>query len=352
MRFLHLADIHLGVIPEKGKKYSKKRADEIKRTFTEIIQDEGAKADLVLIAGDIFHRAPLKKELKELNALLASISPTKVVLMAGNHDYMGKGSNYRGFQWADNIGFFDEEQPSCLYIEELNTYVYGLSYEHREIKEPLYDHIRPQKTEGYHILLAHGGDEKHIPMDIKRLSMAGFDYIALGHIHQPKRLGDRVAYAGSPEPIDRTDLGSRGYIKGEINNRGTRLAFVSACKRQYKILEIEVDTDTSQFTLEQKINIAIQEKGVQHIYRIRLTGYRDADMSFDQEAIMELGNISDIQDETLPWFDTERLYKENSDNLIGMFIRKIDHMSVSDDYKRKLLSTGLTAMYKSGGGGK
>ncbi len=352
MRFLHLADIHLGAVPEKGRHYSEKRADEIKTTFTEIIRDEGAKADLVLIAGDVFHRAPLKRELKELNALLASIAPTKVVLMAGNHDYMGKGSNYRGFKWADNIGFFDEEKPSCLYMEDIHTYVYGLSYEHREIKEGLYDHLRPGKTEGYHILMAHGGDEKHIPMDIRRLSMAGFDYIALGHIHQPKRLNDRAVYAGSPEPIDRTDLGPRGYIRGEIDAQGLRLSFIEACKREYKILDINVDTETSQFTLEQEISQGIQESGVQHMYRIRLTGYRDADISFDTEAMMALGNISDITDETMPWFDTERLYVENRDNLIGMFIRKIDSMPVDEAYKRKLLSTGLTAMYKSGGGTK
>lgn len=350
MRFLHLADIHLGVVPEKGKSYSAQRAEEIKATFTRIIQEEGPKADLVLIAGDIFHRAPLKRELKELNALLAAIAPTRVVMMAGNHDYMGKGSNYRGFKWADNIGFFDEETPSCLYMEELDTYVYGLSYEHREIREALYDHIRPGKTEGYHILLAHGGDEKHIPMDIRRLSMAGFDYIALGHIHQPKRLNDRTAYAGSLEPIDRTDLGSRGYIKGEIDERGTRLAYIAACQREYKMLDVLVDTDTTQFSLEQQISEKIQAAGPVHIYRIRMSGYRDADMNFDTEALMELGNISDVTDETIPWFDAERLYIENKDNLIGMFIQKIDSMPVDDAYKRKLLSTGLTAMYKSGGG--
>lgn len=57
---------------------------------------------------------------------------------------------------------------SCVYIEELQTFVYGMSYEHQEIKEPLYDSWQPEQEQGFHVLLAHGGDEKHIPMDAKK----------------------------------------------------------------------------------------------------------------------------------------------------------------------------------------
>ena len=44
--------------------------------------------DLLLVAGDLFHRQPLLRELKEVDGLFASLDRTQVVLVAGNHDYM------------------------------------------------------------------------------------------------------------------------------------------------------------------------------------------------------------------------------------------------------------------------
>ena len=76
---------------------------------------------------------------------------------------------------------------------------YGLSYEEREITEPLYEKILPEKRGIASILLAHGGDEKHIRSGKNELLKLGYDYIALGHIHLPAELAkDRMYYAGSP----------------------------------------------------------------------------------------------------------------------------------------------------------
>ena len=72
--------------------------------------------------------------------------------------------------------FFREETRSCVKIPELNTYVYGMSYHRQEIREALYDNWKPEDEPGFHVLLAHGGDENHIPIDVKRLSAAGFTW--------------------------------------------------------------------------------------------------------------------------------------------------------------------------------
>ena len=129
MRFVHMADINQGVAPDKGKPWVQKRSEEIESTFYRLLKEAGRQGvDLVLIAGDMFHRPPLKRELKELNYRLESIAPAQVVIMAGNHDYMGENSNYRDFSWADNVHFFRREQMDAILIESLNTWVYGLCY--------------------------------------------------------------------------------------------------------------------------------------------------------------------------------------------------------------------------------
>lgn len=351
MRFIHMADIHLGVAPDKGKPWAQKRSEEIESTFYRLLKEAGRQGvDLVLIAGDMFHRPPLKRELKELNYRLESIAPAQVVIMAGNHDYMGENSNYRDFSWADNVHFFRREQMDAILIESLNTWVYGLSYEHREIREPLYDQVRPFDRPGYHILLAHGGDEKHIPIQKKALAAAGFDYVALGHIHKPEVISDKMAYAGALEPIDRLDMGEHGYIYGEITERGTRIQFCPAASREYRELILESDTDMTSGEMEQWLEQQIHIEGEKNLYNVSLKGYRDTDIVYNLDKMSRIGNVVSIKDETLPWFDVEKLYNENPDNLIGLFIKKVYQMPMDEDRRERILSYGLQAMYHGRGG--
>ena len=104
MRFIHIADVHLGAQPDAGPLYSENRGRELWDTFEYVLgvcEDE--RTDLLLIAGDLFHRQPLLRELKEVDYLFSRLSHTKVVLIAGNHDYIRRDSYYRTFEWSGNV---------------------------------------------------------------------------------------------------------------------------------------------------------------------------------------------------------------------------------------------------------
>ena len=67
VKWIHIADVHLGASPDAGDAYSKVRPQELWDTFAEVSDIcEREQTDLLLIAGDLFHRQPLKKELKEV----------------------------------------------------------------------------------------------------------------------------------------------------------------------------------------------------------------------------------------------------------------------------------------------
>ncbi len=138
--------------------------------------------------GTFFHRQPLLRELKEVNYLFSGLSHTKVVLIAGNHDYLKRDSYYHRFSWNENVLFLGEDRCGHVEFKDIETSIYGFSYASREIREPLYDSICVESDRCFKILLAHGGDEKHIPIDRRKLMTSGFDYIALGHIHKPQVL--------------------------------------------------------------------------------------------------------------------------------------------------------------------
>lgn len=89
IRFIHLSDVHLGAVPDRGCPWSHEREEEIWETFRRVIVGiRKNPVDLLFIAGDLFHRQPLLRELREVDDLFASIPDTRVFLMAGDHDYI------------------------------------------------------------------------------------------------------------------------------------------------------------------------------------------------------------------------------------------------------------------------
>ena len=317
IRFIHLADVHLGAVPDRGCPWSHEREEEIWETFRRVIASvRRDPVDLLFIAGDLFHRQPLLKELKEVNYLFSTIPETRVFLMAGNHDYIKRNSFYRGFAWEPNVTFFDNEKMSCAYIEELQTFVYGMSYEHQEIKEPLYDSWQPEQEPGFHVLLAHGGDEKHIPMDAKKILSSGFTYLALGHIHKPQAMvRGKALYPGALEPIDRNDTGDHGYIEGSYDNGRMRLKFVPFASRSYQNLLLTLDETSTQYSLEEMLKGEIMKRGGKNIYRLILRGRRAPEFILLTERLKKLGNIVEVLDESRPAYDLEELYRKYTGTL-------------------------------------
>ena len=322
MRFIHLADVHLGAAPDAGSPWCEKRENDIWETFQKVIADVKEKqVDLLLICGDLFHRQPLRKELRDANYLFTTIPDTKVVLIAGSHDYLKEDSYYLSFSWSENVTCLFGEACDAVYLKELHTYVYGLSYYSQEIRKPYYDNIRPLKKDACHILLAHGGDAHHIPIHMERLKQAGFDYVALGHMHNPQIIQENaIAYSGSLEPLDRTETGQHGYLRGEYAVGQMQISFCPCAKRQYISLEVQIDGETTQLSLEDTLKQGMQEHGLENIYHITLVGNRDGDVVFYPEQIQALGNVLEVVDLTEPDYDFEKLKKRYRGTLIGEFI--------------------------------
>ena len=104
MRFIHIADVHLGAKPDSGSAYAPTRGREIWAALEKIVDlCNEERIELLLIAGDLFHRQPLLRELKEVNGLFSRLVKTQVVLCAGNHDYLKKDSYYRTFSWERHV---------------------------------------------------------------------------------------------------------------------------------------------------------------------------------------------------------------------------------------------------------
>ena len=346
MKIIHTADIHLGASPDPEYNWSKERKEEIWDTFRSLIQKVGEEnADLLLIAGDLFHRQPLKSELKEVNDLFLQIPHTRVVLMAGNHDYMKKDSYYRDFTWNENVTFFGSQKLERVYLKKIRTYVYGLSYESDEIQNALYDTCAPGKEAGFHILLAHGGDEKHIPIQFSKLASAGFDYVALGHIHKPRTFERGMAYAGTLEPVDRNDFGSHGYMKVILTEGDSHIQFVPFAKRSYIPLEICVHENMTQSELEAVVREDIRQNGEENMYHLSLVGVREPDLEYNTNRLLQQGQIVRVEDYTEPALDMELLHQQYDGTIIEAYIEQFP--TEPEGMELKALQYGIQALLEA-----
>lgn len=348
MRFIHIADVHLGASPDAGPLYSRGRAQELWDAFRRVISIcEQERMDLLLIAGDLFHRQPLVQELKEVNFLFSGLSHTKVVLIAGNHDYIRSDSYYRNFEWADNVYPLFGKEMEYADFPELQTAVYGFSYHSREITDPLYDRVGACGIEPCEILLAHGGDGRHIPIDRQLLGRSGFAYIALGHIHKPQALiRDRAVYAGALEPTDKNDTGPHGYVRGEVTESGLRTWWIPCALREYIHMEITVSENDTTGSVGKTIEKEIGRQGNENIYKVELRGKRASDLKFDVEWLAGRGNVTEVIDNSSPAYDFEALYRENEHTVLGRYIRRFSGCR-EDSMEYQALCEGVDALFES-----
>ena len=345
MKFIHIADVHLGAKPDKDKPWGKEREGHSWLAFTEVItKAKEEQAQLLLIAGDLFHRQPLIRELKDVSYQFSRIPQTQVVIIAGNRDYLGENSCYRTFSWGENVHFIKEQRIHCIDLEGIGVRVYGLSYGRREIQEDLCSGISVKEDGCYNILLAHGGDEKHMPFEEGTLGKAPYDYVALGHIHKPmKMIGDRVVMAGALQPVSSEDTGEHGYFMGELEKDGVKVDFYPLHYCEYVSLNMKVNKDITTDALKDVLVEQIKKAPVYQLFKVNLTGSRDSSAPIELEALARLEQVAQVTDRCHPEYDFEKLKLKYQQQILGRYIEALEKMP-QDEIVKKALYYGVEAL--------
>lgn len=240
MRFLHMADAHLGY----RQYHSDERQRDFARAFLAMCQRAIAeRCELVLIAGDLFHGTAMDPRtfLQAVGALRPLWEEgIDVVAIAGNHDRARKS---HGLNWLHALQGLDYLKLLEVGIEDGELSLGKAIYETDEIRVigipyvgMALPQLLPQIAEGlegrpqkFTVLMLHAGLEGEIPGFRAALSMEALeplrpyvDYLALGHIHKPYTMRDGWIFnPGSLETvsIDETQWPDRGGIIVEVENR-------------------------------------------------------------------------------------------------------------------------------------
>ena len=228
MKIIHLADLHIG---KRVNEFS--MIDDQKYILNQILEIiDKEKPDAVIIAGDVYDKqVPSIEALELLDSFISDISKRKTTtfIISGNHDsaerlafgsslmamgkiyispvYNGKISKYT---LKDDFGsanfyllpfvkpshvkrFFPDEKIES-YTDAIKVVVDNLKLDTSEIN----------------ILIAHQFVTGASRTESEEISVGGldnvdasvfedFDYVALGHIHRPQKIGtERIRYCGTP----------------------------------------------------------------------------------------------------------------------------------------------------------
>ena len=344
MKFIHIADIHLGARPDRNKEYVREQSYSW-QAFTEVIDKvKEEQIQLLLIAGDLFHRQPLVRELKDVNYQFSRIPQTQVVMIAGNRDYLAPSSCYRTFRWEPNVHFLASEEMDYIELEGLDTRIYGLSYCQREILVPRYNYVQAKEDDFSNILLAHGGDDRHIPFHGEDFADSGFDYVAFGHIHKPMQIvQDKVVMAGALQPVDYNDMGEHGYFQGEIKDHICHVEFVPLHCCEYVSLKLKVSPEMTQQELQEYIEKKIRTAPAYQQFKVTLNGFCDRESLIDTEGMKSIERVVEVINQCQADYDFEKLKLQYGQQILGHYIRALEEMP-QNKVTKKALYYGVEAL--------
>ena len=225
IKLVHCADLHLDspFISEDAGKAALRRK-ELRETFSRLIDEaKSFSADIVLISGDLFDRKSVTKDTLDLAlSLFSSFSRCKFVISPGNHDFYTPDSVWAKADFPENVFIFKSEELEKITFEnvgedgeKVNIYGYAFTSQNME-KSPIADFSLDESAKNdINLLCAHADifsrATNYCPMTAEQIVRVGFDYAALGHVHNGGKVfcenNTFYAYSGSLEAQSFHDCG-------------------------------------------------------------------------------------------------------------------------------------------------
>lgn len=253
MKLFHIGDLHLG-----KRVYEFSMLEEQRELLAQIVKKIRAEQPAaLLIAGDIYDKpVPPTEAVRLLNDFLTEVSGlgVKVYLIAGNHDSaqrleFGKellaqsgvyfcgsiGREIEVFREKDEYGavnfyllpFFKPAHVQSLLGQEAESYQEAAKL---LLSQTKIDSMQRNILLAHQFVTWHGAAQRS---DSESATLGGieeidaglfadFDYVALGHLHSPLRMGrESVRYAGSPMPYSFSDIRrERGITVLNLREKG------------------------------------------------------------------------------------------------------------------------------------
>ncbi|MBU4318409.1 MAG: DNA repair exonuclease [Proteobacteria bacterium] len=261
-KFLHAADVHLDSPLHQLDLYEGAPVDEFRqatrRAFINVIETAiSEKVAFILLSGDLYDG-----DWKDYNTglfLVKQLAKLKdhgigAFILAGNHDAANKIT--KNLRFPENVILFPSSQPTSFQIKKLQVALHGQSYASREVKTDLSRNY-PDPVEGfYNIGLLHTcangreGHEPYAPCTLDQLNAKGYDYWALGHVHQYEVLqtDPPIVFSGNTQGRHIRESGPKGCALVTVEDNGlSKVLFKTMDVVRWGIADIDATDAESAF---------------------------------------------------------------------------------------------------------
>ncbi|MDA1052451.1 MAG: metallophosphoesterase [Planctomycetota bacterium] len=377
-KFIHTADLHIdsplrGLEAYEGAPVEQFRAATrvaFENLITLALDHEVA---FVVIAGDLFDGKwqDMKTGLwtaGQFRRLEREGVP--VYLLRGNHDAASKVR--QAVSWPENVHEFAVRKPDSFFVEELRVALHGQGFAHQECNDDLAV-TYPMAIDGlFNIGVLHTsltGSTEHAtyaPTSEAILRSKGYDYWALGHIHQrsepPVSWRPFIGYSGNTQGRHIRETGPRGcllntVIDGELEST----EFIETDTLRWHLANVHLteqdDVGELLATVRQQV-AACHETGEGRFSAIRVVvrgacaAHRELVHALRrEETLAEIRNLANefddevwiekIKLETQPPIDVDRL-RAGSD-LVAELLRAIEEVR-DDETKLRALAEELAPL--------
>jgi DNA repair exonuclease SbcCD nuclease subunit len=226
LRFIHAADIHLdsplrGLSGYDGAPVEPLRTA-TRRAFESLVDRAIAeKVAFVVVAGDVFDG--LWRDYNTGLYFAAQMGrlrreSIRVVVCHGNHD--AESELTCELRRPDNVFAFEAQRATTIRFEDLRVAFHGQSFRQRAVTENLAAHY-PERVAGWlnigvlhTALTGRVGHEPYAPCTVEDLCARGYEYFALGHVHQFEvvREAPWIVFPGNLQGRSVRETGPRGAV--------------------------------------------------------------------------------------------------------------------------------------------
>jgi DNA repair exonuclease SbcCD nuclease subunit len=294
IKFIHIADVHLDSPLDRIRRLDEStaaRLQQASRTSLENVVQTALdrQVDAVIIAGDLFD-GPVKdasaglwvdSQFKRL-----SRAGIPVVLIRGNHD--AHNGSVRLIQWSGKTSELGVDRAETIVLDQAGLAIHGQSFGARAQQSDMTVGY-PNPIKGlFNIGMLHtslAGSSAHdvyAPTSVNVLESKGYDYWALGHIHQRslKSLGTQayIGYSGNTQGRHIREPGPKGLNLVQLQDgKLASVQFVPTDSLRWAELELDVGPlelmAQIEDLLEEQVHPLLAKMEDRYLaLRIRLTG--------------------------------------------------------------------------------
>ncbi len=236
LKFIHAADIHLDS-PLSGLAAYRDAPADLLRTatrdaFSKLVDEAvGEAVDFMVIAGDLYDGNWKDYNTghffcREMGRLNKAGIP--VYLLFGNHD--AESEMTRSLALPPNVHPFEARRPSSFRIEALRVALHGRSFKEAATTENLAAGYPPPVAGWFNIGVLHTALEgnaahaSYAPCSLAELAAKGYDYWALGHVHEYALLRQDpwVIFPGNLQGRHVRETGPRGAVLVTADETGVQ----------------------------------------------------------------------------------------------------------------------------------